>query len=311
MVNVCFCILTELLAKKKVTAKYLAEKYEISVRTVYRYLDVLAAGGVNFFTDRGRNGGIKIADDYKLSASYLTDAEKKSLIEAVSIWSQTTSGTDAENLKTKLAALGGGGAQPVRMAGDKIILEGGLDGDSERIKNKIAPLKKAIDENFVVRIEYRSRSGSQTERDIEPRAFVFKQMVWYVYAYCRNRKDFRTFKLSRIIKLKVTDEKFIPASDEKYEWSLTDNASYEKKDILVRLKESVRYDAEEWLGVENVKPLSEPDGEWKYIASAVVTADASLVPKLLSFGDGIKILLPYDLKAEALKAAQNLLKNNE
>ena len=77
MVNVCFCILTELLAKKKVTAKYLAEKYEISVRTVYRYLDVLAAGGVNFFTDRGRNGGIKIADDYKLSASYLTDAEKQ------------------------------------------------------------------------------------------------------------------------------------------------------------------------------------------------------------------------------------------
>ena len=77
-------ILFELLLKRKVTASYLAEKHEISVRTVYRYVDTLSMS-VPVYVKRGRNGGIYISDSYKLPMGFLTESEYNSAIEALEI----------------------------------------------------------------------------------------------------------------------------------------------------------------------------------------------------------------------------------
>ena len=75
-------ILFELLAKRKVTASYLAEKHEISVRSVYRYVDLLSIN-VPIYVKRGRDGGICISDSYKLPVGFMTKEEYESAMEAL------------------------------------------------------------------------------------------------------------------------------------------------------------------------------------------------------------------------------------
>ena len=77
-------ILFELLLKRKVTAGYLAEKHELSIRTVYRYVDTLSTS-VPVYVKRGRNGGIYIADNYKLPMGFMTESEYNAAIEALEI----------------------------------------------------------------------------------------------------------------------------------------------------------------------------------------------------------------------------------
>ena len=68
-------ILFELLSKRTVKASYLASKYEVSVRSIYRYISSLEMAGVPIYTVRGYNGGFSIIDSYKLSSTFLTKAE--------------------------------------------------------------------------------------------------------------------------------------------------------------------------------------------------------------------------------------------
>ena len=75
-------ILFDLLAKRKITAAYLSEKYQISARTAYRYVDILSMS-VPLYIQRGRNGGIFIADTYKLPVGFMTETEYESAIEAL------------------------------------------------------------------------------------------------------------------------------------------------------------------------------------------------------------------------------------
>ena len=76
-------ILFDLLLKRKVTATELAQKHEISTRTVYRYIDLLSIT-VPVYVRRGRNGGICISDSYKLPMGFLTNEEYEAAISALS-----------------------------------------------------------------------------------------------------------------------------------------------------------------------------------------------------------------------------------
>ena len=77
-------MLFDLLARRKLTAGYFAEKYQISERTVYRYLDCLSIS-VPVYVKRGRDGGICISDSYKLPAGFMTKEEYAAAIEALEL----------------------------------------------------------------------------------------------------------------------------------------------------------------------------------------------------------------------------------
>lgn len=76
-------LLLELLKKEKVPAKYIADKYEISTRTVYRYLNNLETAGVPTITYPGKNGGIGIDKRFKFETNFLTEIEKNCLREHI------------------------------------------------------------------------------------------------------------------------------------------------------------------------------------------------------------------------------------
>ena len=164
--------------------------------------------------------------------------------------------------------------------------------------------ENCIENNEIVDIGYVDRSENFSEREIEPHTLILKQGLWYVYAYCLKRNEFRLFRIGRISKAKSTGKNFTRRPTENLKNTLNDwyeNLSTETIELLVDKK--AKADIEEWLGVDKVSTLS--DGSIRAVFNLPI--DKTLVGKLLSFGNDVKILAPYALIKEVKTATKKVL----
>lgn len=301
---ILLAILFDLLARRKVTATYLADKHEISPRTVYRYVDLLSMT-VPVYVKRGRNGGICISDNYKLPVGFMTVEEYESAIEALTAMYSQLPEERFLSVMRKLSAQMKSEARDLTLSGDlgTIVVDGGTWGDTRNFSEKIRIVQEALKNNEVLDVEYRSRVGEKTQRKIEPHVLVFKQGVWYVYAFCHKQRAFRLFRLGRIFSATKTGETFRKRQITRDEIPLNYWTSDKTVDARFIVHEKGFVDALDWLGVEN---LQQRNGKW--YADVTLPDDESLVRKIVSLGDGIEVLEPSDLKDRVKKEAQSLLK---
>lgn len=293
-----------LLAKKRITAKEVAERFEISVRSVYRYVDELSFAHVPVMTERGNGGGISISETYKLPSAFLT-AEEFSMLSAIlsGVSPQLKSDEKFQSVTEKLFS-----AKPqktVNLVGSaSLVIDGsGWNGYGD-YNEKFALISKSINECKALKITYHNRNGEISVREIEPHVIVLKHGVWYVYAFCREKKAFRFFKIGRIEYAKLS-EPFTrrPIKTEKLpfdEWFKT----VKKEEIELNVDRSVRSDIEEWLGIENVTEL--PSGVIK--ATCLLPYDKSLISEIMKFGKAVKVIRPEKLKNDILKNAETLVR---
>lgn len=301
--EIMISILMELLGKKCVKAKYLAEKYEVCERSIYRYIEALDAAHVPIITVRGKNGGFSIIDTYKLPSTFMTVKEFESTINALSAICEGVPNKVLENALIKLKAIVKKEYSGFDVKSGNLIIDGGPWGDTIGYKNKLKIIQNCVDNQLVLKIKYHDRNGSVSDRDIEPHFIVFKQGLWYTYAYCRLREKFRFFKTGRIEQALITNEKFVKkplsATDLPFDtWHEQTNA---EKVVLEVSPEKVS-DVEEWLGVENVSRENE-----KFIARATLSFDDGLVSKIMSYGNGIKVLEPQILIDKQIEFAKGIL----
>ncbi len=296
-------ILFLLLSREKVSAKYIADRFDISLRTVYRYIDELSLS-VPLYNIRGRNGGIAICDTYKLPASFLTKEESEFLIGTLKGIKDEINSQTLSSIIDKIMSI-------TKKSGDKffefgnLVIDGGPWGNTEMNKSKITLLEKCIEEKKVVYVEYLSRNGVKSQREIEPHTLVLKEGIWYVYAFCRLREKFRLFKLGRIILANETVQTFTRRQLENV-GDILENwySTLQGQDIDLTLSEKIKPEIEEWLGVDKVYSLS--NGEIR--ASFNMPIDLALVGKILSFGNEVKVLEPLSLKKLILKTVDNITK---
>lgn len=301
---ILLAILFDLLAKRKVTATYLADKHEISPRTVYRYVDLLSMT-VPVYVKRGRNGGICISDNYKLPVGFMTVEEYESAIEALTAMYSQLPEERFLSVMRKLSAQMKSESRDLTLSGElgTIVVDGGTWGDTRNFSEKIRIVQEALKDNQILDVEYRSRTGEKTQRKIEPHVLVFKQGVWYVYAFCHKQRAFRLFRLGRIFSATKTGETFRKRKITRDEIPLHYWTSDKTVDARFIVHEKGFVDALDWLGVEN---LQQRNGKW--YADVTLPDDENLVRKIVSLGDGIQVLEPSDLKERVKKEAQNLLK---
>ena len=298
-------ILFDLLSKRSVPASYLAEKYGVSTRSIYRYLECLEMAGVPIYTIRGNGGGFSIIDTYKLSSTFLTRKESEQFIHALSAITESVPNKEIQNAITKLQAIKKHEYSGFDIRSGNLIIDGGPWGDTVGYKTKLIILQKCIEENKQLSIKYHDRNGSITSRVIDPYVIVFKQGIWYIYAYCNLRQEFRFFKTGRIESATITDKTFIrkDLSDKELPFDVWYN-NVEAVPVVLKVDKSVLSDVEEWLGVENVK---EENGE--FIAKASLPFDQGLVSKIIGFRSGLKVLQPEELKKQVINSAKEILKN--
>lgn len=298
-------ILFDLLCKKSVTARYLSSKYDVCIRSIYRYIECLESAGVPLYTERGKEGGIKIVDSYKLPSTFMTVKEFENVISALDAINDGVPDKTLESAIAKLKAVVKNEHSGFNIKSGNLVIDAGPWGDTVGYKLKLKIIQTCIEENKLLLIEYCDRNGEKTQRIIEPHIIVFKQGLWYVYAYCRLREEFRFFKTGRIEKAEIQKETFTRRDVSKSDLPLDfwQNA-VETINVEFEVSKDVLADVEEWIGVENVTKVND-----KYLARANLPNDGGLVSKIMSYGDGVKVIAPKELKKNIKSIAEKIIQN--
>lgn len=295
-------ILFLLLSRRKVSARYIADKYEISLRTVYRYIDELSLANVPIYNVRGRNGGYAISDSYKIPSSFLTEEESNKVISTLVEINKELGSNVIESAINKLNSIKKTSSENLHISFGNLYIDGSGWGTGDMYGETLKVLQKAIEENLVVSVDYLDRDGNKSQRDIEPHALVLKQGLWYAYSYCTLRESFRLFKVGRIEKIKVKQQNFIRKESADIKAVLTKFYQETPEDVDLIIDESIRLDVEEWLGVDKISIT--PSG--KIMASAKLPICDYLTGKILSFGNKIQVVSPPALKKAVIDTAQSI-----
>ncbi|WP_040196843.1 helix-turn-helix transcriptional regulator [Candidatus Soleaferrea massiliensis] len=201
--NRLFEIVYLLLERPGMTAAQLAERFEVSPRTIYRDIDALSAAGIPVYAEKGRGGGIRLMEDYVLNKSILSKEEQDEILFALQ--SMKAAGAVQDDALFKHLK---GFFQ--REQADWIQVDfsswGNMDGERERFD----VLKQSILERRVIRFIYYNTMGEQSRRQIQPLKLCFKNNAWYLVGFCLDKQEMRTFKLHRMERVQLTDERFKP-----------------------------------------------------------------------------------------------------
>lgn len=281
---------TLLAADETVNAQELAQKFEISKRSVYRYVAMLSEGGIPIETRMGRNGGWGIVDTYKLKATYFTEEEYQRLIFALQSFSLQDDVT--KNAIQKLSGLRRSHASATVLKSDQLV----VDSADYSVGDYVNVLSDCISQRLLCNIEYHSKAGAVTSRSIEPYCLILKDGSWYVYCFCRMRKAFRYFKVSRMVRLSV-GERFSPR-EFSVDSSVIESDVLRGKEIcevILSLQHKALSACEEWLGMGHVARVG--DG---YVAKASLPYDEMLISRILSLGDGVRVEKPAKLRKAVL-----------
>jgi len=243
-------ILTVLLQNDRVTAPYLAEKFEVNRRTINRDIDSLCQAGIPIVTHQGTGGGISIAEGFKLDKSVLTADELSGIIAALK---GVGSVSEQSGIERTLNKLGAKSDAVVSMSEPVIIdLASYYKGD---LTPKIESIKRAILDRRIIKFDYYYDKG-ESHRRIEPYFVIFQWTAWYVFGFCLERQDWRLFKLLRLWNLSVSDEHFaqreIPPEKRDF------NAGYTEDIKLVAIFDpSAKYQLIETYGLDCFHETSE------------------------------------------------------
>jgi predicted DNA-binding transcriptional regulator YafY len=194
-----------LINKEKVTAKELADNFEVSRRTIYRDVETLNKAGIPIVTTKGVDGGISILENYKMDKNIFKVEELETIIKALEGVRKILPDSDLENTLEKLK-----GFNPdLEDKEETFIIDYSPWGNDEELTEKVNLIKKAIKNNYLIEFSYLSNKNQRTSRKVEPLTIILKGHSWYIYGYCRLREDFRVFRISRIRDLTINKEKFI------------------------------------------------------------------------------------------------------
>lgn len=294
-----------LTSRRKVTAREIAERFEISVRSVYRYVEELNVAGVPIDVVRGRYGGIFIADTFKLPSGFFTREEYAAVENALTAMLSTMSDEDLISALEKLKRQQKADRRELSVCGN-IIVDGGAWADLGKFPQKMKVCEQAVKDSLCLEIDYISRDGEHSKRVIDPYVLILKQNVWYVYAFCHTRQDFRTFKIGRIKGARFTGRGFTKEEIDRRDIPLNfEYTSEQLVPVTLEIAANAVADVEEWLGVDNIEPRGNG-----LVANVSLPDDGMLVDKILGYGGKVKVVAPAELKKRVRETALAIAAGN-
>jgi predicted DNA-binding transcriptional regulator YafY len=286
-------ITLELLTKRKVTATELASKFEVSVRTIYRDMDLINQAGIPIASTSGSNGGFELMNGFFLTKQHFS-VEDFALLYHFFKSIEKSSGTQRFSvLANKLSTL-----QPALLnenRHEKIMFDIGVSEKEKRALNKIM---QAIDDSNRVEIDYRNAKGEVSKRKIEPTQLLWEQGVWYLDSYCLLRNGNRYFRVSRIETIEVLNETFpsrtVHENDEEPE-TVTQEIN-----VHLRFDPNVHYLVLDHFSEEFTVHKDYIDVQTRFYSTehAVMT--------ILGYGDKVKIISPDEIRTAFLATLKRI-----
>lgn len=294
-------IIIYLLNHQKVKAQELADRFEVSLRTIYRDLDAIGQAGIPIVTFQGGAGGVAIMDGFKLDKSVLSRDEILSIITGLKGINSISSDMRTRLLIDKFSGISTESSSI--SAGQELVIDLSPWNKYDQLGIMIDEIKMAIHNRQNLDFLYITGQNI-TRRRVEPHVIVFKQSNWYLYAFCLLRQDFRLFKLKRIYELSLSDQIFTPRefSLDKINWD--DEPQYlQLEPVVVVFDPVLKYAVRDIFGPDNYEILD--DGRIK--VSFPGQGNDWLYGFLLSFGDKAEVLSPVEVRKSIKTMALNIL----
>lgn len=301
-----------LLKKGTVTAGELAERFEVSVRTIYRDVEQLSLAGIPVYARKGKNGGISLTEQFVLDKMVISEEEQKKILAALASLRETGAQEDEEILQ-KLGMFFKADIP------DWVSID--FSDWSGRRQQLFEQIRQAILERRVMEFDYYGQYGEMTHRIVEPVQLLFKEYTWYVRGYCRNRQGMRLFKVLRMKRVEVLEETFEPEHGQRKDGcadKYLENAAEELRSnireqsapmgveeikLVIDKKEAYRvYDRFE---EEEIEVLS--DGDFRITFKC--TLDDWAYGLILSFGPSAKVISPEYVKENLIQKIQEMKKS--
>lgn len=299
-------IISVLLREEQVTAGNLAERFEVSTRTIHRDVDRLCRAGIPLRTERGAGGGISIMEGYRLDRTVLTDADRGAILAGLRSL-DSVSGTGCyRQLMEKLPKAAarrpdrpldgqrpsGDGPQAETGAADDCVVIDLASWYGPLLAPRLEALKGACLRRRLVRFTY-CAPGGDSLRTVEPARLVFRWSSWYLFGWCREREDWRMFKLTRMVAPEVLEETFPPRS-------FPPPITPVERIYPAALQAAIRFaPAARWRLIDEYGPESftqEPDGSLLFCRGFPDREE--LLRWVLSFQEQAELLEPEDLRRE-------------
>lgn len=278
-------ILAVLLREGRSTASQLAARFEVSVRTVYRDFDRLCRAGIPLCTERGNGGGVSIMEGYELDRTVLTSADCGAILAGLRSLDSVSGTSYYRQLMEKLPQAAEGTA-------DGCVVIDLASWYGPLLAPRLAELKEACRRRRAVRFTYCSPAGERL-RVVEPARLVFRWSSWYLFGWCREREDWRMFKLTRMLGLETLEEVFPPRA-------VPGPVTPVERIYPEVLRAAVRFTpAARWRLIDEYGPESftrEPDGSLLFRRGFPDREE--LLRWVLSFQEQAELLEPEDLRRE-------------
>ena len=302
--NRIITIIMILLQRDRVSARFLSEQLNVSLRTIYRDIQVIERARIPIITYAGSQGGISILKDYKISKGLFTKDDVIVLLKGLNllsspILSENEKSLTHEKIKSFLS-------QQELNDLDNDLNQLAVDLSpwflKQNINNKIAIIKVALSQQLLLSFDYVKIKHDTISRLIEPYQLLFKEKEWYLQGYCLNRNDFRLFKLSKMSKVHKTDINFTKRST-------PDMVSLFKQDMKTKvfkikllIDSSILERILDYCDERDIHPFKDN----KYLADFDFIEDDYSYGILMSFGDKCLCLAPEHVRNELIQRTEKL-----
>jgi predicted DNA-binding transcriptional regulator YafY len=203
-------MVTQLQSKRIVTAKEIAEKHNVSIRTVYRDIRTLEKSGIPIITEEGK--GYSIMEGYKIPPVMFTQEEANALITAEQLIKKNKDQSLIEHYESAIlkikSVLKYSQKEKSELLINRIQVRNNLE--NEKTSNHLIQLQSAVSNYQTIKIDYLSLKNEQSQREIEPFALYTTQDNWVLIAFCKLKNDFRAFRIDCIQNLQTLESNFEP-----------------------------------------------------------------------------------------------------
>lgn len=290
-----------LLNHNRTTAQRLADRFEVSVRTIIRDIDTLCMAGIPVVSSYGVDGGYEILDTFKMEKQVAGENDYKYIISALEGFASAYDSKEIRSTLEKIELVSGGNPSDV-------VLDFGVLHENETINDKLSVLNRGIKERKIVQFDYTNERNIKKKFRVEAVATMYKWYSWYLIGYYSKYDDYCIFKLVRMENLSITDTENSKIHNVSEVKEMLNNKKDNREYIKIKIYccSEIKIKCQEYLnGV-----IEESFDNGDIIFSINVPKDEQFwFGTLISFGNKVKVLEPKEISDKICDICVEILKN--
>ncbi|MCK9171560.1 MAG: YafY family transcriptional regulator [Treponema sp.] len=296
-------IIIYLLNHDTVSARVLAEHFRVTVRTIQRDMTSISLAGIPVCSAGGRRGGYSIIPEYKIKNINIGSDEQQMIMKALESLATSYTNDTLSSLIEKYNAV------IEKNGGRKVFWDFSVTKENQKVQTVNQMLEEAVSQHRFVSFDYHNASGEKSSVQVEPLAIHYKWYAWYLFAYSKQKDEYRTFKVARMQNVHITSTVSLKKHGDVEKLMKDSECAYYKTCIRIE----VHFDKEDAVLMQEYFPdcpVEHLEGAECRIFIDVPAKERLWKALLLSFGDKVYVTAPEEYRSELLETARKFVSKN-